>query len=209
MLISVPEIFKKYNITPAGILHIGAHHAQEARTYASLGVENVIWVEADDKTASELAEKIKPYIKNKSYCFAASDVDGEEVDFYIASNGESSSLLEMEKHMVHHPHITIAGQKKVLTKRIDTFFEEENLDSKDYNFVMIDVQGAELLALNGMKKSLENIDYIYTEVNDAEIYKNCAKMNEVDEFLSKYNFKRVETNMSIYEWGDAFYIKRE
>ena len=44
---------------------------------------------------------------------------------------------------------------------------------------------------------------------------NCsANMRQIihtkvkDEFLDKYDFKRVETHMTEYEWGDAFYIKK-
>jgi len=208
MLIKFQEIVKKYNISPNGILHIGAHHAEEANSYVAHGVNKVIWVEADLTTFDELNKIISKYPSHKSYCFAASDVDGKEVDFHIASNGESSSLLEMGKHTTHHPHITIIDKKKVKTKRIDTFFEEESFSPVDYNFLNLDIQGAELLALKGMGETLEQIDYIYTEVNSAEIYKGCAQIEELDEYLSKFNFERVETKMTQYEWGDAFYVKK-
>jgi hypothetical protein len=32
-------------------------------------------------------------------------------------------------------------------------------------------------------------------------------VSEIDEYLSKYGFKRVETSMTEFEWGDALYIK--
>ena len=33
-------------------------------------------------------------------------------------------------------------------------------------------------------------------------------MKEIDEYLKKYNFKRVETSLSGNTgWGDAFYVK--
>ena len=98
--------------------------------------------------------------------------------------------------------------KKLLKlKKIDTFFEEEDFSPYDYNFLNLDIQGAELLALKGMKNSLEKINYIYTEVNSAEVYKKCAQIEELDEYLSEFGFKRVETKMTPYEWGDAFYIR--
>ena len=31
-------------------------------------------------------------------------------------------------------------------------------------------------------------------------------MNEIDTYLSKYNFKRVLTNITEHGWGDALYI---
>ena len=56
---------------------------------------------------------------------------------------------------------------------------------------------------------LESIDYIMTEVNNAEVYKNCARIEELDKFLGEtYNFKRVETFWAGVTWGDAFYVKQ-
>ncbi len=207
MLIKFKDIVKKYNISPNGILHIGAHHAEEANSYVANGVNKVIWVEADLTTFDELNKIISKYPSHKSYCFAASNIDGQEVDFHVASNGESSSMLEMGKHTTHHPNITVIDKKKVFTKKVDTFFKNEKISPSDYNFLNLDIQGAELLALKGMKNSLKDIDYIYTEVNSAEIYKGCARIEEIDEYLKKFGFKRVETKMTQYEWGDAFYIK--
>lgn len=207
MLIKFKDIVRKYGITPNGILHVGAHHAEEALSYTESGVHNVLWVEADIETFKELSVIINKYPLHKPYCFAASDVDGQEVDFHVASNGESSSILEMGKHTIHHPHITVVDKKIVKTKKIDTFFEEEDFSPYDYNFLNLDIQGAELLALKGMKNSLEKINYIYTEVNSAEVYKKCAQIEELDEYLSEFGFKRVETKMTPYEWGDAFYIR--
>ena len=49
--------------------------------------------------------------------------------------------------------------------------------------------------------------YIYTEINTNTLYKDCALVSEIDEYLSKYGFIRVETSMTPFEWGDALYIK--
>ena len=46
------------------------------------------------------------------------------------------------------------------------------------NFLNIDIQGAELLALKGMGSLISYFDYIYLEVNKAHVYKKCALVNE-------------------------------
>jgi hypothetical protein len=72
----------------------------------------------------------------------------------------------------------------------------------------LDIQGAELKALKGMEEYLSKIDYIYTEVNSDYVYKDCALIGEVDEYLEKFGLKRVETQIyTEYRWGDAFYIR--
>jgi len=85
------------------------------------------------------------------------------------------------------------------------FYRNYNIE---FNFLNFDIQGAELKALKGMEEYLDNLDYLYTEVNKNYVYENCALVNELDEYLNKFGLVRVETNWTDYEWGDAFYIKR-
>ena len=55
---------------------------------------------------------------------------------------------------------------------------------------------------------LKNIDYIYTEVNTEEVYKNCDQMSDLTEYLSKFNFSLADARIyKQFGWGDAFYIK--
>ena len=59
-----------------------------------------------------------------------------------------------------------------------------------------------------MEKYLHHIQYIYTEVNEEYVYKDCNLISEIDDYLNKFGFKRVLTRMAgNYGWGDAFYIK--
>lgn len=71
----------------------------------------------------------------------------------------------------------------------------------------LDIQGAELLALKGADDILNNIDYIYTEINIKEIYENCCLLHQVDDYLKSFGFIRIIINITHYGWGDAFYIK--
>jgi len=74
----------------------------------------------------------------------------------------------------------------------------------------IDIQGAELLALKSMDNILSNFDYLYLEVNKDHVYKNCCLVEEIDNYVQKYNFKRVETKWNLnHGWGDALYIKTQ
>ena len=45
------------------------------------------------------------------------------------------------------------------------------------------------------------------EINKVHLYKNCVLVNELDEFLSGFGFKRVDQNWIGGTWGDGFYIK--
>ena len=104
-----------------------------------------------------------------------------------------------------NPEVQVA----LLSKRIDTVYREENIPENFANFLNIDIQGAELLALKSMGNILNNFDYLYLEVNKEEVYKDCALVEEIDEYLDKYNFKRVELEWTFASWGDALYIKNK
>jgi len=209
MLIDLRSLCNKYKFLPKGIIHVGAHKGEELSIYEDLGIENVIWVEANPKIFESLSENIKKFKNHKAYNFLVSNKNDEEYIFHVTNNGESSSILELERHKIHHSHIHVVEDIVLKSKKIDTIIEEFNIDLNKYNFLNLDIQGAELLALKGFLKGLEKIEYVYTEVNSGEVYKDCAKIEELDFFLKEYNFERVETNMTQYEWGDAFYKKNK
>ena len=75
------------------------------------------------------------------------------------------------------------------------------------NMINIDVQGYELEVFKGGEKTLEHIDYIFSEINNVHLYENGTLLSELIDFLSKYNFKLVEESWDGVTWGDGFFIK--
>jgi hypothetical protein len=114
--------------------------------------------------------------------------------------------LEFGTHSIEHPGVVFINKINQKSITVDSFFERNNLDASKYDFWNFDIQGAELLALKGATKSIKHAKVLYLEVNSKELYINGALINEIDEFLAQYNFKRVLTNMTIHKWGDAMYI---
>jgi hypothetical protein len=207
MLISIDEIYKillSKNIKINGSFHIGAHECEEMHFYNGLGLkqQDIIWIDA---IPSKVAEAINRGIPN-IYNALITDKDDEEMLFNITNNVQSSSILELGTHAQEHPLVIYVD--KILQKSItiDTFFERNSINPSKYNFWNFDIQGAELMALKGATQSIKNVEAIYLEVNEKELYKNCGLITEIDTFLSTYNFKRVLTNMTPHGWGDALYI---
>jgi FkbM family methyltransferase len=206
MLIKFSEIVNKYG-RPKGIIHIGAHLMEERNDYKSQGLYNTIWVEANPKVYSNIEFVNNEPNNERVFNYAISDEDNKLYEFNITNNGQSSSILKLNKHKIHHPQIHVSEVINVNSKRMETLLLENNINIDNYDFLNIDIQGAELLALKGFGNLLNNIKYIYTEINTNTLYKDCALVSEIDEYLSKYGFKRVETSMTEFEWGDALYIK--
>jgi hypothetical protein len=46
-----------------------------------------------------------------------------------------------------------------------------------------------------------------SEINRDEVYENCAKINELVEFLKPYGFELVEQDWAGNTWGDGLFIK--
>ena len=209
MMISYGEIVKKWNLTMKNILHVGAHEGQEHDAYFENDVESVIWIEANSSIADSLRKRVDN--RNKVFTAVISDVDGKEVEFNFTNNGQSSSILKLGVHKQLFPDVVVTDTRKMKTKTIKTLFNNNNLLLNSIDFLNLDIQGAELLAMKGIGDSIGNIKAIYTEVNNQYVYEDCALIDEIDDYLSKFNFERVETRWwdNWQPWGDALYINKE
>jgi FkbM family methyltransferase len=207
MYIGIKQIKEKYRIDLRGIIHLGAHLGEEAKDYAEVGCKNVIWIEGNPDLIDELKSNVSVYDGNRVFNILISEEDKKKVVFNITEFSQSSSILDLG--ITKEIHDTkIIEKKEIVARRIDSFFEEQHIDCKKYNFLNIDLQGYELNALKSLGNMLNDIDWIYTEVNSRTLYKNCTLLDELDLFLLKRGFSRVELYMTDWYWGDALY-KRE
>lgn len=207
MLIDFSYLCKKYQFKPRGILHIGAHDLEEMDKYLSEGVFKIIWIEGNLDLVLKNSHRVDGANQKLFHGLVYSE-DNKEADFNITNNLQSSSILEFGKHKEYHPHVEFIETRKMTTTRVDSLLEKNGIGIKEFDFVNLDIQGVELQALKGFGKYLDNIKYIYTEVNSGEVYKNNDSIEDLDLFLSGFGFKRVETEMTPFEWGDAFYVKK-
>lgn len=207
MLIDLKYLYDKYHINPTGVVHIGASLGQEAETYHNHGLK-VVWIEAIHKVYKQLCRNVVKYTGTICLNACVTDKDGDIVDFNISNNdGQSSSLFEFGTHTKEHPGIVFTEKTRLHTARVDTLFRERKIDPHVYDFANLDIQGAELLALKGM--DLTAIRYIYIEVNEKELYTGCPLLPEIDAYLKRFDFERVETKITGWGWGDAFYIRKQ
>lgn len=204
MLLNLEKLKEKYSLNIKGVLHIGAHFGQEYSTYEKMGIKNTIFFEPLPHTFQKLKENIgdKTILVNT----ALGNVVGKiEMNVETANEGQSSSILEPIIHLQQYPHIKFNSKVMVSITKLDVFLEEKD----KFNMINIDVQGYELEVFKGGQSFLHHIDYIMTEVNRDEVYKNCPRIEEIDSYLNSYGFKRVETTWDGGTWGDAFYIKEK
>lgn len=204
MLLDLIGLTKKYDMNIKGVLHIGAHFGEENNVYNQLEIENRMFFEP---LSSNFAKLCKNVGNEFSLINVALGNETKEVEMYVetANQGQSSSVLKPIKHLQQYPHIQFPFKEKVSMVKLDDL----NIDMNKYNFINIDVQGYELEVFKGGVNSLEHIDYIMAEINRDEVYENCAKIDEMIEFLNPYGFELVETNWAGHTWGDGLFIKNK
>ena len=205
MLLDFNNLYKKYSMNVKGVLHIGAHHGEEVGDYVSKGIKNLIFFEPLSESLKVLEDNLGPYANDADiqiFPFALGNEE-TEVEMYVSDHeGMCSSVLKPKIVLEQYPGIHFPAKEKVKMIRLDDCEIES-----ECNLINIDVQGYELEVLKGASKTLEKVDYVYTEINRAEVYENAPHVDELDAFLAPYGFKRVETDWSGDTWGDAFYIK--
>jgi hypothetical protein len=203
MLISLYELIAKYHIKLKGILHVGAHDCEETREYEIFLPRNkILWIEAL-KNKVEYCKHLYPGVLIEE---AVVSDKYETVKFNISNSTMSSSIFDFGLHKNYYPNINYVDSFYTDTKMLKDIIYKYNID---YNFLNLDIQGAELNALKGMENYLHKVEYIYTEVNCDYVYKDCPLIDEIDEYLKKFGFERVETIWQPgCKWGDAFYINR-
>ena len=202
MLIKPSKLDSFWGVKPISVLHIGAHLAEESDQYQILNWGTVIWIEAQKELAQRLSERFNGSNQRVIHT-AVWDINNLELNLNITNNSQSTSLLELGTHREDYPDIKVSKTELVKTSRIDSLFDQESIPE----FINLDIQGAEIQALKGFGELLHHVKYVYCEVNKKEVYVDCAKVFEIDEYLRLFGFKRITTRwVPLKGWGDAFYM---
>lgn len=206
MLLNFSQLYSKYSLNIKGVIHIGAHYGEEVSEYVDKGIKELIFFEPISKSLKILEDNLSFYANKANITIFPYALGNEQkdIEMYVSNRGGMcSSILKPKIVLTQYPEITFDEKEIVKMVRLD----DSEIEFEKFNFLNIDVQGYELEVLKGSSKQLKNIDYIYTEINRAEVYENTPNVEELDNFLLPYGFERVETDWTGETWGDAFYIK--
>jgi FkbM family methyltransferase len=202
----IRELVRLHNLEPLGVLHVGAHEAEEFNEYVENGFVDsnpIIWVEAQQELAEELRKKLDPD-RNKIYCAVAWDQNGVKKTFNITSKSASSSLFQLQKHQEFYPEIDVVQRIEVITSRLDTLLDDNDI----FDFVVLDIQGAESQAIVGLGSRIESVNWIYTEVSKTELYTGATTFTHLEKQMKELGFDRVFTAWDRrVGWGDALYAR--
>jgi FkbM family methyltransferase len=200
------EIVEKYGQF-RGVLHVGSHYAEERNAYIEAGINKRIWIDANPYIVDNLKQQLSEDPNDRVIHAAISEFDGETVQFNIANNGQSSSILPLKLHKNIYRDISYTGCISLKAKSLKTILDSVH-DSQDFDFINLDIQGVELRALKGLYEKIDQFRAVYTEINVLELYDSCDMMHNIDEFLTLKGFEKVGYKLWGNDgWGDALYVR--
>lgn len=201
------EYLEKYNNEINIVAHVGAHLGQEVNTYLQLDIEKIYLFEPLENVFKELKNNYGKDERIAFYNFALGAKNfSTHFNVSVENDGQSSSILEPNLHLRDKKEITfIKSEYQVDVKRFDS------LALKSPQFINIDAQGYELEVLKGFGESLHTSKLICCEVNRDLTYQDNALIQEIDTYLKKFSFVRVNTKWGKYNetYGLAAYVKND
>jgi FkbM family methyltransferase len=187
-----------------GVLHVGAHYGQEAQFYEDLKL-NVLWVEGDPVTYSHLTLAIKARENQEALLALLGNEDSENASFYRTSNqGQSSSLYPLAKNLGFKP-VAQEDTAQLPMRTLDSLFPDQKL--REFPYWLLDVQGAELLVLQGAERNLRYCMVLELEVSTFPIYENQPLFEDLTKFLSKRGFFPIWNPPSRFH-GNIIYLRK-
>jgi FkbM family methyltransferase len=208
------EIIRSLRLAPVtGVLQVGANTGQEMPLFLEQGVRYGTLIEPIDGPFAALKERcagLPGYALVQALC---GSVDGDEVDFHLASNnGESSSILKPARHLKDHAWVTFPHVVRVKAVTLDSVVKLVSRQRPEIpaatNLLYMDVQGAELKVLQGASHVLDAVTYIYSEVGIGGSYEDDVELLDLLKFVRRWNFKLYDLESEHFGFGNALLVKR-
>lgn len=228
MMIPLQQILNKYNVHPKGVIHVGAHWAEEHDDYVKCGIDRFVYIEPCKEAYETMVRKfvINPAenifdtsnigygtcdanagnMKSFHFYNCACGSEEKELPMYVShqNQGQSNSFLKPHLHLEQHPDIIFDDAELVKIVTLDSL----PIDKSTYSMLVIDTEGYEGEVLKGATETLKHIDIIYTEINRDQTRINNLLVEELDAMLPE--FKRVETFWPSpnWTWGDCVMLRK-
>ncbi len=211
-------IFKRK--LPSIIFDIGACEGEDSVKYSRLFPKSKIFsFEPLPDNIELIKQNVSKYgIENVSLHNLALSSENGTADFFVSDGrpenaiesdwnygNKSSSLLAPKNHTVLASFINFEKRINVETVTLKSFCSKNNLNQID--FVHLDVQGAELMVLEGAADFISSIKLIWLEVSRLDIYQGQPLANDISRFMKQNNFILFKNSLTGIQ-GDQLYISK-
>lgn len=178
------KVLRNMGFAPKRIIDIGANVGDWNLAIKSIfDTASITSYEANPECASALEAKKLDY---KIMLLGSENKDN--VDFFTLSNQECATGASIFKEATSF----YDDENRVKThtlpmRRLDDVLSESHID-----LLKLDVQGAELMVLEGAKRIMSKTDFILLEVSIMKYNNGSPLFAEVVEFMNKHNFKMFD-----------------
>ena len=167
---SFKSIISSITESISNVMHIGAGYCAEHELYQGLGIDSIVFVEADDELFNAALQKFSSSPRISVLQKAIAGQNGERVLFQT-NNKRFSSLIEPKKILEFYPNLEVTRQKSVNTITLDSLCEEIQLPADEINLLVLELEGEETHVLeNAAAEVLQKFKWIVvrtgTEVLD-------------------------------------------
>lgn len=207
-------------IRARGVVHLGANVGEELGVYLLLGFADVLMIEANPAAIPALTRnvaaingvaarfdepmRLAPASRARALHCAVGAAAGE-VTLHVTDVPTLSSLMRPLLDADEVPCFAVVEEARVAMRRLDEILADT---PGEFNALRLNIQGSELLALEGAGRWLAQCQLIYCEVNLAERYAGCPRIDEIDAFLGARGFVRKWGHQWSPTGGDAVYVRR-
>ena len=198
------------------IVELGARDCAETLGFHKLiSTANIYAFEPNPSTLPTCREKVKPFSNVHLIEKAVGNVNGK-VQFYqidqertvtswVDGNpGASSLFVSSDKYPVER-----YVQKEIEVESITLGSFMQIYGVSEIDLLWMDIQGAELLALEGLGHKISEVKLIHLEVGFFEIYQNQPLFGEIKRFLNSQGFLLVGFTSFGYYSGDVAFVNRK
>jgi FkbM family methyltransferase len=194
-------IFERINVKPTGVIHVGLWDFIEYGCYTKLFGNNVVGIEANPNIYQNMSKPVADKWGFKIFNEFVYREDDCVKNFYFAEYGSSFYPGQPEWNKVN--------SIKVKTKTLSTLVEENTINMNNYDFLNIDVEGAELDVLIGFEKHLDYINVIDIETSLDDRCKSGASHDVIVEWLGQRGFdlKEMSSSYGNQAWGDSLFVR--
>lgn len=211
-------IFKQND--PLVIFEIGACEGEDSIKYARLFPNSKIYsFEPLPDNIKLIQNNFLQYgIKNATCYNKALSLKNGTAEFYVSSGrpenaiesdwdygNKSSSLLAPAKHLKMAGFIRFDKKIEVETITLKSFCNSNHINCID--FIHMDVQGAELMVLEGAQDFISAIKVIWLEVSKTDLYQNQPLAHDVKKFMQENNFVLIKDALYGVQ-GDHLYVSK-
>jgi len=201
-----------------GVLHVGAHMGEEVPAYQDHSYSPIYLVEANPEILPELGGKFGGASNIHIVGTAVGDKVGEtEFVVHKTKKGgmESSGLLNLEKLGEIVPVFNSESRHRVPVITIDQLVEQHDLVNR-VGLLVLDIQGAEMMALSGASNFLQHVDAVICEVNLIKNYEGCPLEEDIDKVFASAGYtKQLAIYHELYDqtgrfpaWGECLWYKQ-